>query len=149
MECVSRLVMRVMMMGHDHRPPARTFDNATACGRLLSCPSLRKHPARPTPRLLAQGPQPPSANRQPPTVTCHLSRVLQVLLTVMPHLGRDPDVTAMNLVELDALFMAALGARVPPSAFAHLLAAPGAHVLLPGVRARGGTNRWHPALHAS
>ncbi|GLI59219.1 hypothetical protein VaNZ11_001058 [Volvox africanus] len=55
-----------------------------------------------------------------------------VLMTVMPHLDRDPVVTAANLLELDDVFCRAFGgARVPPSIFAHLLRAPGATVLPP------------------
>lgn len=53
-----------------------------------------------------------------------------VLTTVLPHLERDPYITAMNYRELDELFGAAFGgARVPPSVFAHLLRAPGASVV--------------------
>ncbi|GLC34149.1 hypothetical protein PLESTB_000842800 [Pleodorina starrii] len=56
----------------------------------------------------------------------------QVLMTVMPHLDRDPRVTAANLIDLDDVFGRAFGgARVPPSVFAHLLRAPGATLLPP------------------
>ncbi|KAG2449750.1 hypothetical protein HYH02_005275 [Chlamydomonas schloesseri] len=55
-----------------------------------------------------------------------------VLMTVLPHMDRDVSVTAANYLELDGVFGAAFGgARLPPSAFAHLLRAPAASVLPP------------------
>jgi hypothetical protein len=55
-----------------------------------------------------------------------------VLMTVMPHLDRDPLVTAANIWDLDDVFGRAFGgALVPPSVFAHILRAPGATLLPP------------------
>lgn len=55
-----------------------------------------------------------------------------VLMTVLPYIDRDVSITAANYLELDFVFGAAFGgARLPPSAFAHLLRSPGASVLPP------------------
>ncbi|KAG2437794.1 hypothetical protein HXX76_005414 [Chlamydomonas incerta] len=58
-----------------------------------------------------------------------------VLMTVLPYIDRDVSITAANYLELDGVFGAAFGgARLPPSAFAHLLRSPRASVLPPELR---------------